>query len=62
MTPTQPECANPECANPPDRRGLCHACHRYRLRHPGQHRPAHLIEAHWRRTLEQNHTHVTLAP
>ncbi len=61
MNATPTGCRNPECARPADRNGWCHACYAYRRR-THQTRPAHLIEAHWRRTLEQDHTHVTLAP
>lgn len=47
---TANECRNPECRNPPTRRGWCSACYAYRRRTHTT-RPAHLIEAHYHRTL-----------
>ncbi len=59
------ECRNPECCDPPTTHhgGYCAPCYMYRRRHHNDaDRPAHLIEAHYHRTINrlctQNYTRV----
>lgn len=65
---TTTECRNPHCANPATCKhgGYCAACYMFRRRHNDTDRPAHLIEAHYRRTLDalctQNYTRVAQTP
>lgn len=62
------ECANPECEDPPTTHhgGYCAPCYMWRRRHNNTDRPAHIIEAHYHRTINtlctQNYTHVAHSP